>query len=224
MVILSLIKVIGIIDAVVRSLSHVWPFVTPRTAAWHTSLSFTISWNFLKFMSTELVMLSNHLTFCHPLLLLLSIFPSIRVFSHELALCIRWPKSWSLVSPSNEYLGLISLGLPLWLSCKEPACNVGDLGLIPGLERSPGEGKGYPLQYSGLENSMDCIVHGGRKKSDMIEWLSLTPLGLTGLIYLLSKGLSRVFSSAKIQKHQFFGAQPSLWSNSQILTWLLEKS
>ena len=169
MVILSLIKVIGIIDVVVQSLSHVWPFVTPQTASCQTSLSFTISRNLLKFMSTELVMLSNHLTVCHPLLLLLSIFPSIRVFSHELALCIRWPKSWSLVSPSNEYLGLISLRLPLWLSCKESACNVGDLGLIPGLERSPGEGKGYPLQYSGLENSMDCIVHGVAKSQ---TWLS----------------------------------------------------
>ena len=54
-------------------------------------------------------------------------------------------------------------GLPLWLSGKESACNAGDLGLIPGLGRSPGEGKGYPLQYSGLENSMDCIVHGVAK-------------------------------------------------------------
>ena len=52
------------------------------------------------------------------------------------------------------------LGLPLWLAGKESACNAGDLGSIPGLERSPGEGKGYPFQYSGLENSMDCIIHG----------------------------------------------------------------
>ena len=57
----------------------------------------------------------------------------------------------------------ISLGFPCGLTGKESACNVGDLGLIPGLRRSPGEGKGYPLQYSGLENSMDCIVHGVKK-------------------------------------------------------------
>ena len=55
---------------------------------------------------------------------------------------------------------------------KESACNVGDLGLIPSLERSPGEGKGYPLQYSGLENSMECIGHGGHKESDTTEQLS----------------------------------------------------
>ena len=93
----------------------------------------------LKFMSIELVMPSNHLILCHPLLLLPSIFPSIRVFSNELALCIRWLKYWSFSnSPSNEYSGLILLGL-------------------------------------------------------------------TGLISLQSKGLSRVFSSATVQKHQFFG-------------------
>ena len=65
-------------------------------------------------------------------------------------------------------------GLPLWLSCKESICNVGDLGSIPGLRRSTGEGNGYPLQYSGLENSMDRIVHGGHKESNTTEWLSLS--------------------------------------------------
>ena len=73
------------------------------------SLSFTISWSLLKFMSIESVLLSNHLILCHHLLLLPSIFPSIRVFSNESALCIRWPKYWSFsISPSNEYSGLIS--------------------------------------------------------------------------------------------------------------------
>ena len=83
--------------------------VTPWTAAQQASLSFTVSWNLLG--SIELVMLSNHLIFCCPLLLLLSVFPSIRVFYNELALCIRWPKYWSFgfsISPSNEYSGLIS--------------------------------------------------------------------------------------------------------------------
>ena len=86
-------------------------FVTPWTVAHQAPQSFTISWNSLKFVSTELVMLSNHLILCHPLLLLPSIFPSIRVFSNESVLCIRWPKYWSFIfsiSPSNEYSGLIS--------------------------------------------------------------------------------------------------------------------
>ena len=73
------------------------------------SLSITNSWNLLKLMSIELVMPSNHLILCCPLLLLPSIFPSIRVFSNDLALCIRWPKCWSFsITPSNEYSGLIS--------------------------------------------------------------------------------------------------------------------
>ena len=79
------------------------------TAACH-SLSFTISWSLLTLMSTEM-MPSNHLTLCHSFLFLPSIFPSIRVFPNELALCIRWPKYWSFgfsISPSNEYSGLIS--------------------------------------------------------------------------------------------------------------------
>ena len=84
---------------------------TPLTATRQASLSITNSWNLLKFMSIELVRPSNHLILYHPLLLLPSIFPSIRVFSNESALCIRWPKYWSFsfsISPSNEYSGLIS--------------------------------------------------------------------------------------------------------------------
>ena len=95
----------------VQLLSHVWLFVTPWTAARQTSLSFTISQSLLKLMSVELVMPSNHLILCHPLLLLPSVFPNIRVFSNELALRIRWPKYWSFsfsISPSNDYSGLIS--------------------------------------------------------------------------------------------------------------------
>ena len=83
--------------------------MTPWTAAHKTPLSFTISQNLLKFMSIELVMPSNYLILCHTLLLLLSIFLSIRVFSNESALHIRWPEYWSFtISPSNEYSGLIS--------------------------------------------------------------------------------------------------------------------
>ena len=96
--------------SVVQLLSHVRLFTTPWTAARQASLSFTISHSLLKFMSIELVMPSNHLILCHPLLLP-SIFPSIRVFSNESAVHIRSPKCWSFsfsISPSNEYLGLIS--------------------------------------------------------------------------------------------------------------------
>ena len=93
-------------------LSHVRLSETPGTAVHQASLSFTISWNLLKLMSIESVMPSNHLILCHPFLLLPSIFPSIRVFSNESALHIRWPKYWSFsfsISPSSEYSGLISL-------------------------------------------------------------------------------------------------------------------
>ena len=96
---------------VVQSLSHVQLFVTRWTVARQASLSFTISWSLLKLMSIESLMPSNHLILCRPLLLLPSIFPSIRVFFNELALCIRWPKYWSFrfcISPSNEYSVLIS--------------------------------------------------------------------------------------------------------------------
>ena len=84
---------------------------TPWTAACQDSLSFTISWSLFKLMSIKSVMPSNHLILCHPLLLLPSIFPSIRVFTNESALCIRWPKYRSFsftIRPSNEYSGLIS--------------------------------------------------------------------------------------------------------------------
>ena len=128
-----------------------------HAACW-TSLSFTISQSFLKLMTFESVMPSNHLILCHPLLLP-SIFPSIRVFSNEWAFRIRWPKYSSFsfsISPSKEYSGLISFRMTGWIS-------------------------------------------------------------------LQSKGLSRVFSNTVVQKHQFFDTQPSLWSNSHIHTWLLEK-
>ena len=95
------------VKTVSQSPSHVWLFATPWTAAHQASPYFTISWSLLKLMF-ESVVPSNHLILCHPLLLLPSIFPSIRVFSNESVLCIRWPKYWSFsISPSNEYSGLI---------------------------------------------------------------------------------------------------------------------
>ena len=95
----------------VHSLSRVQLYATPWIATPQASLSITNSRNLFKLMSIKLVMLSKHLILCHPLLLLPSIFPSIRVFSNELVLCIGWPKYWGLsfsTSPSNEYSGLIS--------------------------------------------------------------------------------------------------------------------
>ena len=97
--------------------SHVWLFLTLWAVAYQASLSFIISQSLLKLMFIELVMPSNHLILCYPLLLLPSIFPSIRVFSSESALRIRWPKDWSFsfsISPFNEYSGLISFRMD-WL-------------------------------------------------------------------------------------------------------------
>ena len=104
---------------VIQSLSCVQFFATPWTAACQTSPSFTIFWNFQKLMSIESVIPSNHLILCRPLLLLPSIFPSIRVFSNGSALRIGWSKYWSFcfsVSPFSKYSGLISFGLTSWIS------------------------------------------------------------------------------------------------------------
>ena len=136
-----------------------WLFATPWTAAHQASLSFTIAFSLLKLMSMESVMPSNNLVICCPLLLLPSIFPSVRIFSNESVLCI-----------GGQIMGA---------SASAPA---------------------LPMNIQGR-----------------------SPLGLTSLISLQSKGLSRVFSSTTVQKHQFFSTQPSLWSNSYIHTWLLEK-
>ena len=134
--------------------------MTPWTAACQTSLSIINSQSLLKLMSIESVMPCNHLILCHPLLLLPSIFPSIRVFSSKSVLRIRWPKYWSFIfsiSPSNEYSGLISFRM---------------------------------------------------------DWLDL--LAVQGTL----KHLLQHHSS----KHQFFSTQLSLWSNSHIHTWPLEKA
>ena len=118
---LSLLSILGslagLIFSSVHLFSHVWLFATPWTAARHASLSITHSRSLLKLMSIESVMPSNHLILCRPLLLPPSIFPSIRVFSNEPVLHIRWPKYWSFslnISPSNEYSGLISFRMD-WL-------------------------------------------------------------------------------------------------------------
>ena len=101
----------------VQLLSHVRLFVTPWTAAYQASLSITNPWSLFKLMPIESVMTFNHLILCCPLLLLSSIFPSIRVFSNESVLCFRWPKYWSFsfsISPSNDHSGLVPFRMD-WL-------------------------------------------------------------------------------------------------------------
>ena len=137
--------------------NSLWP---PWTAACLAYLSFTISWSLFKLTFLESMMPSNHHILWHPLFLLPSIFPNIRVFSNVLALCLRWPTYWSFSfsnSLSHEYSGLIS--------CRT-------------------------------------------------DWFDI----------LAVQGTLRVSSNTTIQMHQFFGPQPSLWSNSHIHTWLPEKT
>ena len=149
--------------SLVQLLSHVQLFATPWTVACQFPLSFTNSRSLLKFMSTESMVLSNHLICYHPFRLLPSIFPRIWVFSKESVLHIRWTDSSQSTGASAS----------AWVFAMN--------------------------------------IHG---------WF---PLGLTGLISLKSKGLSRVFSTTTFQKHQFFSSQSSLRSSSHILTWLQEK-
>ena len=128
--------------SLVQSLSRVQLFAIPWTAARQASLSFTISQSLLTLTSIESMMPSNHLIVCHPLLLLLSIFPSIRVFSRESALCIKWPmyRSFSFsISPSNQYSGLISFRTD-WF----------DLLAVQGILKSL-------LQYHSLKASILCL-------------------------------------------------------------------
>ena len=134
-----------------------WP---PWTAAHQVSLSFTLSWSLIKLISIESVMPSNHLILCRPILLLPSIFSSIRVFYNDSAFCVRRPKSIGASASAS----VLPMNNQSW----------------------------FPLEF-------------------------------TGLISLLSKGLSRVFSNTTVWKHQFFSAQPSLQSKSHIHTWLTEK-
>ena len=130
----------------VQSLSCAQFFVTPWTAACQTSLSITNSWSLLKLMSVESVMPSNHLILYHPLLLLPSIFPSIRVFSNESVFHIRWPKYWSFsfnISPSNEHLGLFSFRMN-WL----------DLLAVQGTLKSLFQHHSSKYQLSGAQLSL----------------------------------------------------------------------
>ena len=157
--------------------SFAWLFVTPWTAACQSSLSITNSWSLLKLMSIESVMLSNHFIFSCPLLLLPSALPSIKVFSNESVLHIRWPQS--IVTSASESVlpmniqglfpwGLTYIYLPGGSVVKNLPTNAGDAGSTPASGRYPGEGNSYPSQNSCLENSMDrgtwqATVHGVTK-------------------------------------------------------------
>ena len=127
---------------------HVWLFVTPWTTACQASLSFTVSLSLLKHMSIESMMPSNHLILCHPLLLLSSIFPSIRVFSNESALHIRWPKNW--------ITALCNI-MKLWaMPCR--ATQYRQVMMKSSNKMwSTGEGTGQPPQHSCLENPMNSM-------------------------------------------------------------------
>ena len=163
-------------------------FGTPWTAACQASLSFTISQSLLKVMSMVSMMLSNHLIFCCPLLLLLpSIFPSIRVFPN----CIYVPMLYILTCFINNMIHLRKI---LWISSLHEVSKVLELQL----DQSDGKDWCWSILPMNIQG-----------------WF---PLGLASLISLQSKRLSRVFFSTMIQKHKFFGVQPSLWYNSHICT------
>ena len=139
----------------VQSLSRVCLFATAWTAARQASLSITISQSLLKLMSVESMMPSSHLILYRPLLPLPSIFPSIRVFSKEMALCIRWPEYWNFsfsISPSSEYSGLISFRMD-WL-LMYVSMYLFYLHFSPS-SKCVGEGNAHPLQCSCLENPRD---------------------------------------------------------------------
>ena len=175
-------------------------FATSWTAACQASLSITNSWHLLKLMSTESVMPSNHLILCRPLLLPPSIFPSIRVFSSESDLCIRWPKYWSFsfnISPSNEYSGLISFRIDLL-----------DLLAVQGALKSL-------LQYhsskaSVLQHSAFFIVQFSHPYMTTRKTIALTRWTFVGKVMpLLFSMLSRVdisFSSKEQASFNFMAA------------------
>ena len=139
----------------VQSLGHVRHFATPWTAAHQASLSITNSWSFLELMSIELVMPSNHLILCHPLLLLPSIFPSIRVFSKESVLHIRCPKYWHFsfnISPSNECSGLTSFRID-WLD------RLAVQGILKSLLQHHADGSGIKLNTMTFLHSWTSVLY-----------------------------------------------------------------
>ena len=229
----------------VQLLSCVWLFATPWIAACQATLSITDSRSLLKFISIELVMPSSHLILCCPLLLLPSIFPSIRIFSNESALHIRRPKYWRLsftISPSNERPGLIFFRMD-WLDLLAAQRSPKSL-----LQHHSSKASilwcsaflivqlSYPYMTTGKTIALTRWTFIGKVMSLLFNMLSRlvitflprntqdwSPLGWSDWISLQSKGRSRVFSNTTVQKHQFFGTQLSSQSNSHIHIWPLEK-
>ena len=253
----SLLDVVSL--SVQFSCSLVSDSATPWTAAHQASLSITSSWSSLKLMS---VIPSNHLILSHPLFFLPSIFPSIRVFSDESALHIRWPNYWNFsfnISPSSEYSGLISFRMD-WLDLLAVQgtlksllqhhnsktsilrCSAFFIVQLSHLYMTSGKtialttwtfvGRVMSLLFNMLSRLVitflprsQFFASGGQSigVSASASVLPMKnqdsfPVGWTGCISLLSKGLSRIFSNTAVQKHQFFSAQLSLWSNSHIHT------
>ena len=179
----------------VQSLSHVQLFATPWTAECQATLSITNSWNLLKLMSNRSVMQSNHLILCCPLLLLPSNFPNIRVFPKESVLHIRWPKYWRFsfsISPSDEYSELISFRME-WLD------------LIQGTLKSLLQHHSSKHQFFGSGGqSIGASASASVPQMNIQNWF---PLGWTGWISLLSKGLLRVSSTPQFSSVQFSSVQ-----------------
>ena len=168
------------------------------------SVFLTISQSFPKFMSIESMVLT-HLILCHPLLLLPSIFPSIRVFSNESALLIRWPKYWSFsfsVSPSNEYSGLISFRMD-WLD-RLPCSWKDSQESPPTFNLSQDQSFQMNQFFTSGGQSIGVSASVSVLPMNTQDWF---PLGWVGWISLQPKGLSRVLSNPTIQEHQFFSAQ-----------------
>ena len=167
----------------VQSFSHVRLFVTPWTVACQASLSITNIWSLLKFMSIESVMPSNNLILCRPLFLLPSIFPSIKVFSSESVLHIRWPKYWSFsfsISPSNEYSGLISFRID-WLD------------LLAVQETLENFLQHHSSKASILQHSAFFIVQLSHPYMTTVKTIALTRWTFVGkVMYLLFNTLSRL--------------------------------
>ena len=185
--------------------------------------SSSLSWSFLKLTSIELVMSSHHLILITPFYSCPQSFPA-SIFSNQLVLYIKWQKLCSFSPYKKGKKGGASLVAHLVKN--RPAMQETWVRYLY-CEDSPGEGNSCPLQYSGLENSMDATVHGVTKSRTWLnnfcfhfskKYSGLISFQLVALICLNCKGLSRVFSNTTVQMHQFFSAQPSLWSNSYITT------
>ena len=162
-------------ESQVQSLSRIGLYVTPWTAACQASLSIGNSQSLLKLMSSKSVMPSNHLILCRPLLLLPSIFPSIRVFSNESVLPIRWPKYWSFsfnISPSNEYSGLISFRME-WL------------GLLAGQGTLKSLLQHHSSEVSILQSSVFFIVQLSHPYMTTGKTIALTRQTFVGSVFLI---------------------------------------